>query len=424
MNEKLLCRCTSSIVADNVANALDVNSIEYRMHDETADQRNGAYGPNPGIAFYVSEQDYQEASALADPIINRPSVRFAPFCPKCGSEDTESINRSRAATTILLISIPLFIAPVIYIYYAKEWTMLSWIAVAVFFLSIILMVVGTMMNKNYKCTRCGKRFNRMIVFILYAFFAFSHNAEAGPTVQVRDIIVIDNVEHRADKPMMFQLDSVTYFSLKDKFDFNSATYSWNFRGHVATFEINDKKLYLNKIETSAEHVDFKGLLDKYMDRKGRVFASWISGTFICGAGECLYIAPNGWDSVYEQETELTVEDGVIVSSRRYTNQTYGTVFLDDVTYKITPELDLSRIPAPKGRVTVRIDAGKFSVEGKVTEWSVDFLRGHDNLSDQVKEMIIDEVSRVFNLYDWKTYCQDGEWRWLPQNGVTCPLIFQ
>ena len=161
MNEKLLCRCTSSIVAANVANALDVNSIVYRMHDETTDQRNGAYGPNPGTAFYVSEQDYQEASAMVNPIINRQSVRFAPFCPKCGSEDTESINCSRASTTILLISIPLFIAPVAYIYYSKEWTMLCWISVAVFFLSIILMIVGTKMNKNYKCNTCGKRFNRV-----------------------------------------------------------------------------------------------------------------------------------------------------------------------------------------------------------------------------------------------------------------------
>ena len=87
MNEKLLCRCTSSIAANNVANVLDVNSIVYRMHDETADPRNGAYGPNPGTAFYVSENDYQEASALVEPITNRPSVRYAPFCPKCGSED-------------------------------------------------------------------------------------------------------------------------------------------------------------------------------------------------------------------------------------------------------------------------------------------------------------------------------------------------
>lgn len=85
MKEKLLCRCTSSITANNVANVLDANSIVYRMHDETADQRNGAYGPNPGTTFYVSEKDYQEASALVEPIINHPSVRCIPFCPKCGS---------------------------------------------------------------------------------------------------------------------------------------------------------------------------------------------------------------------------------------------------------------------------------------------------------------------------------------------------
>ncbi len=263
-----------------------------------------------------------------------------------------------------------------------------------------------------------------ILLILFSLLTLSHKAVAGSTVQVRDIIVIDNVEYRANHPLMFQLDSVTYYSLKDKFDFNSATFSWNFRGHVATFNVKGKKLYLNKIETSADHTDFKGLLDKYMDRKGRVLASWVSGTFICGAGECLYVASNGWDSVYEQETELTIENGVIVSSRKYINTTYGTVHLDDVTYKISPEFDLSKIPAPKGRVTVRIDACKFSKEGKVTDWSVDFLRGHDNLSDQIKEMIIAEVNRVFNLFDWKTYCQDGEWHWLPQNGVTCPLIFQ
>lgn len=160
-----------------------------------------------------------------------------------------------------------------------------------------------------------------------------------------------------------------------------------------------------------------------MDKKGRVFASWISGTFICGAGECLYLAPNGFDSAYEQETELVVENGVVVSSRTYTNQTYGTVYLSDVTSIISAEFDLSKIQAPKGRVTVKIDALKFSDEGKVTEWSVKFWSGHDNLSVETKEMIIKEVNRVFNLHDWKTYCRDGKWHWLTRDGVTYPLIF-
>ena len=161
-----------------------------------------------------------------------------------------------------------------------------------------------------------------------------------------------------------------------------------------------------------------------MDNKGRVFASWISGTFICGAGECLYVAQNGFDSAYEQETELIVENGVVVSSRTYTNKTYGTVYLSDVKYKLSPEFDLSKIKAPKGRVTVKIDASKFSNEGQVTDWSVEFWSGHDNLTAEIKEMIVQEVKRVFNLFDWKTYSRDGQWHWLTRDGVTCPLIFQ
>ena len=260
-----------------------------------------------------------------------------------------------------------------------------------------------------------------IVSLLAILLTLSYNVSAGSTIQTQDIIIIDKVEHRVNQPLLFQIDSVSYFSLKENLNFSS--FSWNFRGHVATFEVRGNKLFLNNIETSKVHTDFNGLLDKYMDKKGRVFASGISGTFICGARECLYLAPNGFDSAYEQETELVVENGVVVSSRTYTNKTYGTVYLSDVTYNISAKFDLSKIQAPKGRVTVKIDALKFSDEGKVTEWSVEFWSGHDNLSIETKEMIVKEVNRVFNLYDWKTYCRDGKWHWLTRDGVTYPLIF-
>lgn len=263
-----------------------------------------------------------------------------------------------------------------------------------------------------------------ILSLLISLLTISNNVGASTTVQSRDVIIIGKVKHELNEPLLFQLDSATYFSLRDKLDFRLSTFSWNFRGHVATFEIKDNKLFLNSIESSAIHRDFKGLLDKYMDKKGRVFASWVSGTFICGAGECIHVAQNGFDSVHEQETELVVESGVVVSSRTYTNKTHGTVYLRDVTYKLSSELDLSKIKAPKGRVTVKIDALKFSDEGQVTEWSVKFLRGHENLSVKIKEMIVNEVNRAFNLFDWKTYCRDGKWHWLPAEGITYPLIFQ
>lgn len=263
-----------------------------------------------------------------------------------------------------------------------------------------------------------------ILSLLTLLLASSYNMIVSATPQARDIVIIDKVEHRLNKVLLYQLDSVTYGALGKKLEFDKSSYSANWRGHIATFEVKDKKLFLNSIKTSKIHTDFNGLLDKYMDKKGRVFASWISGTFICGTGECIYVASNGFDSAYVQEIELVVENGVVVSSRTYTNKTYGTVLLSDVTYKISPEFDLSKIKASKGRVTVKIDASKFSNEGKVTEWSVEFWSGHDNLTAEIKEMIAREVNRVFNLFDWKTYCRDGEWHWLTQGGVTYPLIFQ
>ena len=261
-----------------------------------------------------------------------------------------------------------------------------------------------------------------ILSILTLLLAFSHNASA--TNQARDIIIINKIEHRLNKVLLYQLDSVIYDALGKKLEFDKSSHSANWRGHISTFEVKGNKLYLNSIKTFKEHTDFNGLLDQYKDRKGRVFASWVSGTFICATGECIYVADNGFDSVHKQETELTVENGVVISSRTYFNKTNGTADIEDAMLMISQNMDLSKIKAPKGRVTVKINALKFSDEGKVTEWSVEFLRGHDGLSTEIKEMIVKEVNRVFNLIDWKTYCQDGRWHWLSENGVTYPLIFQ
>ena len=119
-----------------------------------------------------------------------------------------------------------------------------------------------------------------ILSIMVLLLAFSHNMSA--TRQVRDIIIIDKVEHRLNKVLLHQLDSVTYDALEKKLDFNKSSFSACWRGHISTFEVKGKKLYLNSIATSEVHKDFNGLLDQYKDKKGRVFASWVSGTLICG----------------------------------------------------------------------------------------------------------------------------------------------
>ena len=261
-----------------------------------------------------------------------------------------------------------------------------------------------------------------ILSILTLMLAFSHNASA--TNQARDIIIINKVENRLNKVLLYQLDSVTYDALEMKLEFDKFVSSVCWRGHISSFEVKGKKLYLNSIRTYKEHTDFNGLLDHYKDRKGRILASWVSGTFICVTGECIYVADNGFDSVYDQETELIVENGVIISSKTYFNKTNGTVDIDDARSIISQNLDLSKIKAPQPRADVLVKASKFSNEGKVIEWSVKPLRGYDDLSADMQEMIVKEINRVFNLVDWKTYCRDGEWHWIYPGGISCPLKFQ
>ena len=266
-----------------------------------------------------------------------------------------------------------------------------------------------------------------ILSILALLLAFSYNASA--TRQARDIIIINKVEHRLNKVLLYQLDSVIYDTLGKKLEFDKSSHSANWRGHISTFEVKDNKLFLNSIETSKVHTGFNGLLDKYMDRKGRVFASWISDTLICGTGDLLQIESDGLFAVYEQETELVVEAGVVVSSRTYTNRirnTPGTVHFENIRYQMPNEFRYDKFPEVKGRVTVQFNASEFNDEGKITDWDITILRCPESLPEKRKKEIIDEVARVLCLYDFQTFMRDGTWYWRTTRNaqLTWPLIFK
>ena len=266
-----------------------------------------------------------------------------------------------------------------------------------------------------------------ILSILTLLLAFSHNASA--TNQARDIIIIDKVEHRLNKVLLYQLDSVIYDALGKKLEFDKSSHSANWRGQISTFEVKGNKLYLNSIKTFKEHTDFNGLLDQYKDRKGRVFASWVSDTLICGTGECLHVEPDGLFPVYEQETELVVEAGVVVSSRTYTNRirnTPGTVHFENIRYQMPKEFRYDKFPEVKGRVTVQFNASEFNDEGKITDWDITILRCPESLPENRKKEIIEEVMRVLCLYDFQTFMRDGTWYWRTTRNsqLNWPLIFK
>lgn len=142
MKEVLLYRCSESNEANVVANILEVNGIAFRLHDEAADQRTGAYGPNPGIAIYVAGRDSERAMELITPVVNQP--------PGCTDGEIAAGYPSKYITPLIFLSILLFLGPCLYIFNTKGWDLTHNIAAALFLLSIVLMIVVNRLGKRGK----------------------------------------------------------------------------------------------------------------------------------------------------------------------------------------------------------------------------------------------------------------------------------
>ena len=107
MDEMLLVKCTNYIWVHEVTSILQANNIVFRQHDETTDQRNGAYGPIIGISIYVFVKDYEKAKAVTVPILNDMDHSIV-CCLKCGSEyiglHKQYKKRAKLVNSIVLLS--------------------------------------------------------------------------------------------------------------------------------------------------------------------------------------------------------------------------------------------------------------------------------------------------------------------------------
>ncbi len=82
------------------------------------------------------------------------------------------------------------------------------------------------------------------------------------------------------------------------------------REYLGTWKIKDGKFYLLRVEGKCKLVGTKPL-----------FADWYSGILIVPHGELLEYVHAGYASVFEKETQILVENGLVVASRTIDNRT-------------------------------------------------------------------------------------------------------
>jgi len=153
----------------------------------------------------------------------------------------------------------------------------------------------------------------ILLTVVWLIFAGGHDARA--TAQLPDILIYEGIKHT-----LFSNPLESYYrdkgSPRPKFQ---AWHTANYRGYVATWEIEGDLLYLKAIRAKIDNrmVDLDYL---FPGNPGRVEARWFTGSLRLPYGELLRYVHQGYASVYEYELIITVKGGNVVAQELIDNR--------------------------------------------------------------------------------------------------------
>ncbi len=112
-----------------------------------------------------------------------------------------------------------------------------------------------------------------------------------------------------------------YFDLsggKPQFESHS-TALW--RGYIGTWEIIEGRLYLIELEANLMDGSTAQLNHLFPDFPDRVFAHWYTGKIQIPDGKLLEYVHSGYESIYERDICISLENGVVMEERIVHNGT-------------------------------------------------------------------------------------------------------
>lgn len=98
------------------------------------------------------------------------------------------------------------------------------------------------------------------------------------------------------------------------------------RGYVGQWEIVDNRLYLVGLEGMLRDGSEASVATIFPDFPDRVFANWYSGVIRIPQGKCIEYVHQGYNSAYESDLYLEVNQGLVAEPRL---QHYGTASTTD-----------------------------------------------------------------------------------------------
>lgn len=244
------------------------------------------------------------------------------------------------------------------------------------------------------------------------------------TAQIPDILI-----YKGDTLSLFDCP-LDYFHDKELihpkilFGGSGCFYTACYRNYVATWTIEDNKLYLLSIRNACYPTDMKYVMASYNHgadtlgteyadleklfpdrfKKGRVAADWVNAKITSPKGKLLYYFNDGFMSIFEKELEFTFENGNLIQTQEFDNSktriskyTQNPKLLKEY---IRNNIDYSNVPRHDKPVRVMVHISGLSTDGKIDKVSI--IGKSNGVFDKEAERVVKSIPQ------WDVFYRHGE----------------
>lgn len=274
--------------------------------------------------------------------------------------------------------------------------------------------------------------------LINAFLVFFISIQALGTAQIPDILIYKcDTLSLFDCPLDYFPDKVLIHP-KILFGGSGCFYTACYRNYIATWTIEENKLYLLSIRNACYPTDMKyvnasynngadtlgteyaNLKTLFPDRfeNGRVIADWVNTKIISPKGKILYYINDGFMSIFEKEVEFNIEKGTLIQIQEFDNsKTRISKYTQDpelIKEFIKNNIDYSNLPKQDKPVKVMVSIFSATEDGKIDK--VRIIRGFNEVFDKEAERVVKSIPQ------WDVFYRHGE---ITRGAVwMVPVIFE
>lgn len=260
--------------------------------------------------------------------------------------------------------------------------------------------------------------------LVNAFLLVLLSIQAFGTAQIPDILI-----YKGDTLSMFDCP-LDYFPDKGLihprrlFGGSGCFYTACYRNYIATWTIDENKLYLLSIRNACYPTNMKYVNVSYNSgadtlgieyanletlfpnrfENGRVLADWVNTKIISPKGKILYYINDGFMSIFEKELEFKIENGTLIQIQEFDNsKTKISKYTQDpelIKEFIKNNIDYSNLPKQDKPIKVMVSIFGATEDGKIDK--VRIIRGFNEVFDKEAERVVKSIPQ------WDVFYRHGE----------------